>query len=248
MAQRLNLGFEERLAERTRIARDLHDTLLQGLLSASMQLSVADEKLADDSPAKPLVGRVLNLMNTVSREGRNVVNGLRSSNQSGDDLEMAFSAIRQELSIPDKVNFRIVIEGRRRRLNPAIRDEVYRIGREALANAFRHSAADLVEVKLAYESARLRLLFSDNGKGIDPELLYAGRNGHWGLSGMRERADRIGAGLKVSSRANAGTEVELSISEHIAFLSPAGRRMNWIRGFRSNVISKKGKRPDDGTV
>lgn len=240
MAQRLNVGFEERLAERTRIARDLHDTLLQGLLSASMQLSVADEKLASDSPAKPLVGRVLNLMSTVSQEGRNVVNGLRSSNQSGDDLEMAFSRIRQELSIPDRVNFRIVVEGRRRRLNPAIRDEVYWIGREALVNAFRHSAADLVEVKLAYEPSVLRLLFSDNGKGIDHELVRGGRDGHWGLSGMRERADRMGATLKLSSRLNAGTEVELSISEQIAFLSPTGRRRNWIPRFKSAISSKTG--------
>jgi len=231
VSQQLNLRFEERLAERTRIAQDLHDTLLQGLLSASMHLHIADEVLPSDAPAKPLVGRVLELMNVVSKEGRNVVQGLRSTNSNSDDLEFAFARIRQELPVSEQVNFRILVEGRRRRLHPTIRDEAYRIGREALVNAFRHSAGDLIEVKLGYESSCLRLAFIDNGKGIAPELLQAGRDGHWGLSGMRERAERIGAKLKVSSHASAGTEVELSIPDHIAFVSPTARRFTWIPGF-----------------
>jgi ligand-binding sensor domain-containing protein/signal transduction histidine kinase len=246
VSRRLNIRFEERLAERTRLAQDLHDTLLQGLLSAAMQLHIADERLPADSPAKALVGRVLELMNAVSNEGRNVVRGLRAPNQNSDDLELAFSRIRQEIPVSEQVDFRIVVEGRPRGLHPAIRDQVYRIGREALVNAFRHSAADLVEVKLRYESSRLLLLFSDNGKGITPEMLRAGRDGHWGLSGMRERAERIGARLKVSSRASAGTEIELLIPDHIAFVSPTARRLRWIPGFKRNREvpegSKNGRR------
>lgn len=246
VAQRLNVRFEERLAERTRIAQDLHDTLLQGLLSASMQLNVADEKLPDDSPAKPLVSRVLELMNSVSNEWRNVVQGLRSPNANRDDLEVSFSRIRQELPVSEQVSFRIVVEGRPRGLHPTVRDQVYRIGREALVNAFRHSAADLIEVKLGYEPSRLRLLFSDNGKGIDPELLRAGREGHWGLSGMRERAEQIGARLKVSSRAAAGTEVELLIPNHIAFDSPTTTgRLRWIPRFW--LSREMGKGSQSGT-
>ena len=246
LTQQLNLRMEERLAERTRIAQDLHDTLLQGLLSASMQLSVADDKLPDDSPAKPLVSRVLELMNSVSKEGRNVVQGLRSTKPHGDDLELAFLRMRHELPVSEHINFRIVVEGKPRGLHPIIRDEVYRIGREALVNAFRHSAASLIEVTVGYDPSRLRLLFSDNGKGIDPELLHAGRDGHWGLSGMRERAERMGARLKVSSRAAAGTEVELLIPDHIAFRTPTARRLKWIPRFRhTRPASERPKTGDE---
>jgi ligand-binding sensor domain-containing protein/signal transduction histidine kinase len=245
LTQQLNMRMEERLDERTRIAQDLHDTLLQGLLSASMQLNIADEKLPDDSPAKPLVGRVLELMNSVSNEGRTVVQGLRSSNALGDDLELAFLRIRHELPVSEHVNFRIVVEGKPRRLHATIRDEVYRIGREALVNAFRHSTANLIEVKVGYEPSRLRLIFRDNGRGIDPGMVRAGRDGHWGLSGMRERAERIGARLKVSSRAAAGTEVELLIPEHIAFRSPTARRLKWIPRF--GHIRPASERPKSGS-
>jgi len=233
LAQRLNVRFEERLAERTRLAQDLHDTLLQGLLSASMHLHIADEKLPEDSPAKPLVHRVLELMNSVSDEGRNVVNGLRSSNRNGEELELAFLRIRQEVPVSEQINFRIVVEGKPRGLHPTVRDQVYRIGREALVNAFRHSNANDVEVKLGYESSRLRLVFSDNGKGIDPELLRQGRDGHFGLSGMRERADEIGAKLRVSSRIDGGTEIELLVPEHIAFASRTAGRLRWISKSRN---------------
>jgi signal transduction histidine kinase len=114
-----------------------------------------------------------------------------------------------------------------------IRDDVYRIGREALANAFRHSAGSRIEV--AVERARdvLRVRVRDDGRGIDPEILRAGRDGHWGLSGMRERAERIGGTLRVWSGPGAGTEVELSIPGHVAF-HPAHSRgaWEWLRSLR----------------
>jgi len=105
-----------------------------------------------------------------------------------------------------------------------IRDEVYRIGREALINAFRHSSAQNIELELEYAAAQLRLLVRDDGCGIDPDVLRAGREGHWGLPGMRERAERIGAHFHVWSSSTAGTEVELSVPSQIAFrLPPEGR-------------------------
>jgi signal transduction histidine kinase len=217
LTRQLNVRFEERLSERTRIAQDLHDTLLQGFLSASMQLHVAADQLPADSPAKPIVSRVLELMGQVIDEGRNAVRDLRSPGTGVHDLEQAFSRIQQELMLPEPVNFRVVVEGKSRPLHPIIRDEVYRIGREAVVNAFRHSGASSIEVDLEYSSKHLRIFVRDNGCGIDPQVLHSGRDGHWGLPGMRERAGEIGARLKVWSRAGGGTEVELSIPARTAF-------------------------------
>ena len=211
----LTLRFEERLAERTRIAQDLHDTLLQGLVSASMQLHVANDHITEESPAKPLVGRVMQLMGQVIEEGRDAVRGLRSTSGNVDDLETAFSRAGQEFGNENVRDCRVIVEGTPKQLHPIIRDEAYRIGREALANAFRHSKANKIEVELEYSTKQLRILVRDDGTGIDPEVLQSGRDGHWGLAGMRERAESIGARLKVWSRANAGTEVELLIPSQV---------------------------------
>jgi len=227
LTRRLNALFEERLAERTRIAQELHDTLLQGFLSASMQLHVAVDRLPPDSPAKSSLGRVLQLMGQVIQEGRNAVQGLRSHQSASLDLEQAFAHVQDELPIQDDVGFRVIVDGQPRPLHPVLRDEVYRIGREALANAFQHSRATNVEVELEYASRQLRVLVRDNGCGIDPQLLQSGREGHWGLPGMRERAERIGAKLHVWSSSAAGTEVELSVPSHLAFQS-SGRAPGWL--------------------
>jgi signal transduction histidine kinase len=215
----LTLRFEERLAERTRIAQDLHDTLLQGLVSASMQLHVANDLLPDDAKAKPMVGRVMQLMGQVIEEGRDAVRGLRSTSGNTDDLETAFAQAGQEFGNEQGKDCRVIVEGTPRQLHPIIRDEAYRIGREALANAFRHSRGNKIEIELEYSTKQLRILVRDDGAGIDPEVLHSGRDGHWGLAGMRERAESIGARLKVWSRTNAGTEVELVIPGDVAFES-----------------------------
>lgn len=226
--RQLNVRFEERLAERTRIARDLHDTLLQGFLSASMQLHVASERLPEDSPAKPSISRVLQLMGQVIEEGRNTVRGLRASESDAGDLGQAFSRIKQELAVGDQVEFRVIIEGHPIPLHPILRDEVYRIGREALVNAFLHSRAQNIELELEYAAKRFRFLVRDNGCGIEPGVLQSGREGHWGLPGMRERAEKIGAHLQVWSGASAGTEVELSIPSGIAYqIQPSGSKTGW---------------------
>jgi ligand-binding sensor domain-containing protein/signal transduction histidine kinase len=225
----LNMRFEERLAERTRIAQDLHDTLLQGFLSASMQLHVAADQLPSDSPAKPLVSRVLELMRQVIDEGRTALKGLRSPDSGFHDLAESFSGIQQEIAFQGRIDYQVIVEGTSRPLRPVIRDEVYRIGREALVNAFRHSRASNIEVVVGYEAKQLRILVRDNGCGIDPQVLRSGREGHWGLSGMRERAEDMGARLKVWSGADVGTEVELSIPDDIAFEPLSSeRRRRWL--------------------
>jgi signal transduction histidine kinase/ligand-binding sensor domain-containing protein len=244
LTRQMNIRFEERLAERTRIAQELHDTLLQGFLSASMQLHVADDHIDADSPAKPFVGRVLELMGRVIDEGRNAVRGLRLANREPENLEQAFAGIQQEVGASQETDFRVVAEGSARQLRPVIREEVYRIGREALVNAFRHSSASSVEVELEYAPSHLRLLVRDNGTGIAPQVIDAGRDGHWGLSGMRERAERIGARFRVLSGASAGTEVELSVPGHIAFEFPPSESA-WGRLWKASPQraeeTKKGK-------
>lgn len=236
LAAQMNMRFEERLAERTRIAQELHDTLLQGFMSASMQLHVADDRLPADSPAKPLLGRVLQLMGRVIDEGRNTVRGLRSSDIVRQNLEEEFSRIQKDLAISTQSEFRVIVEGAPRQLRPIIHDEVYYIGREALANAFRHSGATEVVVEIEYTTAHLRILVQDNGCGVDPQVLNSGRDGHWGLSGMRERAERIGGKLRVLSMASAGTEIHLSVPSRLAFEPEFSSRPNlWF----SRLYSRK---------
>jgi signal transduction histidine kinase len=215
----LSARFDERLAERMRIAQELHDTLLQGVLSASMQLNVANDQLSSESPAKPLVRRVLELMGQVIEEGRRAVRGLRVSRDGVLELDRAFSRVPEDLALEGSADFHVIVEGQARRLHPIIRDEVYHIGREAIANAFRHACAKTIDLALEYHGNELRIVVRDDGRGIDPKVIQSGRDGHWGLSGMRERAERIGASLKVSSSATGGTEVDLRVPGRIAFES-----------------------------
>jgi signal transduction histidine kinase/ligand-binding sensor domain-containing protein len=217
----MNLRFEERLAERTRIAQELHDTLLQGFISASMQVHVAVDMLPDDAASRPLLTRALQLMKQVIEEGRNTVRGLRASGVSVP-LENALSHTVEELGASAEAGFRVIVAGEPRSLHPLLQDEVYRIGREALINAFRHAKARHIEVELRYDPESLRLFVRDDGVGIDEHVLEAGRQGHWGLVGMRERAERIGAEFHVFSGPSAGTEIRLDVPSTVAFRG-AGR-------------------------
>lgn len=233
LTKELSIGFQERLEERTRIAQELHDTLLQGLLATSMQLHVALNRLPAESTTRTQLARVYDMLQQVVNESRNAVRGLRASVSSSDDLERAFSMVREELGVAESTEFRIIVDGPRRPLNPLIRDQVYRIGREALSNAFRHSGAAMVEIEISYEASDLRLAVRDTGCGIGEEVLRSGRDGHWGLIGMRECAEKIGAQLKVRSRAAAGTQLELTIPGHIAFSgSRAARKPRWLPWLR----------------
>jgi signal transduction histidine kinase len=203
--------------ERTRIARELHDTLLQTFLSASMQLGAAVDTLPSDSPVKPRLDRILQLMDQGIKESRNAIQGLRSSESRGADLVLALSQVHQEIGVQPEIDFRVVVIGQEQPLRSRIGNEVHRIGREALVNAFRHSGAKRVELELEYCDANLCMRVRDDGRGIDPRVLHAGPEGHWGFTGMRERARRIGALLKISSSAADGTEVQLSVPNAVAF-------------------------------
>lgn len=215
--QRIRIRAEERFEERERIARELHDTLLQGLLSASLQLSVANNQIAADAPAKSLVERILKLLRQVVDEGRGAVRNLRTRQSASEALEQALAQIPRDLGVDDKIPFRLLVEGTPRALRPVVRDEVYWISREALANAFRHSGASSIEVVLEYSEDQFRLAIRDNGCGMDPDIARSGREGHWGLSGMRERAAHAGATFKVMSGGGAGTEIDVTVPGGAAY-------------------------------
>jgi len=210
-----------RLEERTRIAQELHDTLLQTFLSASMQLDIALDLLPAESSAKPLLDRILEIMHRGIEEGRSTIKGLRSSDSDATDLVKALTGVQQELPARQDIDFRVRVAGRQQPLSPLIGLEAYRIGREALLNAFSHSGAKRVECELEYADQDLQIRVRDNGTGIDPQVLDNGREGHWGLAGMRERAAKIGGLLNISSSATSGTEIRLSIPSSIAFQAKA---------------------------
>ena len=210
---------DERLAERTRIAQELHDTLLQGFLAASMQLHVAVDQLSSDSNEKARLEGVARVMDRAIEEGRCVLQGLRPPDSSirFRSLEDAFARVPRDLGLPSSAGFRVVIRGIEKKLKAGLLDEVYRIGREAIVNACRHSQAKNIEAEVEYGPTELRIAVRDNGRGMGPRDLPLERTGHWGVQGMRERAERIGARLHLWSSGAIGTEVELCVPGRIAF-------------------------------
>ena len=231
-----------RLEERTRIAQELHDTLLQTFLSASMLLHVAADDVSPESSVKPLLERILEIMKQGIQEGRNTIRDLRSTGTP--DLVQALSRVQEDLAVQSEISFRVNVVGREEPLRPPVWHEIYRIGREALVNAFSHSRADCVEFEIEYADSDLRMRVRDNGRGIDPQVLRTGRDGHWGLAGMRERAAKVGGLLNISSSATTGTEVQLSIPGRIAFqASPTDTDSN------SNVrISRMNCTPEEPSI
>ncbi|MBE7158932.1 MAG: ATP-binding protein [Rhodospirillales bacterium] len=228
IANGMNMRFEERLAERMRIAQDLHDTLIQGFLSASMQLDVASDYVAPESTAASMLARVLALMQRVIEDTRRSVSNLRAPEQMSRNLEAELSHIPREMERGDGVEYRVTVSGSARALDPACSHDVLLISREAVLNAYRHAQARRIEVEVVYDSASLRLTIRDDGKGMDEHVLQQGRDGHWGLTGMRERAAAIGAKLRLWSRASLGTEVELTVPGHLAYSRANGRRPWWV--------------------
>src|SRR5437016_3402668 len=217
----LSLRFEARLAERTRIARELHDTLLQSFQALMLHFQTVND-LLPPGQAKEAFEKVLDRADQAIVEGRDAIQNLRSSTTVTNDLGEAMTALGEELAgthdgEKPSATLRVSIDGRARDLHPILRDDIYRIMREALRNAFRHAQASKIEAEITYGERLLRLRIRDDGKGIDPKLLDAGRDGHWGLPGMRERAEQIGARLDIWSELGAGTEVELRIPGSVAY-------------------------------
>jgi ligand-binding sensor domain-containing protein/signal transduction histidine kinase len=219
IAWQFNLRLEERVNERTRIARELHDTLLQSFHGLMLQFRAVYNFL----PSRPAEARetlesALAQARQAITEGRDAVQGLRESAIEANDLAQALQTLSEELNCGEINQLsRIDVQGTPRDLHPIIRDEVYRIAGEALRNAFRHAQAPRIEVEVRYDERQFGLRVRDDGKGIDPKVLREGRTGHFGLPGMQERARRIGGNLDVWSELESGTEVEVTVPGPIAY-------------------------------
>jgi len=222
--RRFNVGLEARVNERTRIARELHDTLLQSFHGLMFQFQAARNMLPrrPDEAMGVLDGAIGATSQAIS-EGRRAIQQLRSEQVDEGDLGQWLTNIGEEMARSQNTNgdspiFRVTVEGEQQSLSPLPRTEVYRITREILQNAFRHAQAHRIEAEIRYDERLLRVRIRDDGRGIDPQVLRAGGSaGHWGLRGARERAQQIGARLDLWSEAGAGTEVQLTVPAAIAY-------------------------------
>src|SRR5215469_3164373 len=224
----VELRLEERLHERTRIAQDLHDTFFQGIQGLLLRFHTATSQLRKDEPARRIFEETLKQSDQVMLEGRELVLDLRETGSEPTDLPTAFSDFGGRMRKGGSCEFRVVVNGTIRPLHPVVSEELFKIGKEALGNAFRHSGAHSIETELNYERSELRIRIRDDGTGIDSAILRQGhREGHFGLPGMRERAKRVGAHLDVWSRAGAGTEVEVRIAAGVAYVPEPNGSWLW---------------------
>jgi ligand-binding sensor domain-containing protein/signal transduction histidine kinase len=224
ISRQFDMRVEERIGERTRIARELHDSLLQGFQGLLFHLQAAQNMLPErPQEAKRALDGVLDQGDQALAEARNAVQDLRSASIVHDDLSEALAVTAEELAAHNpSVKFRVLVEGKPRNLDPILRDEVYRFAREALRNAYNHAHAHNIEAEVTYTDLRFVLRIRDDGTGIDAKVLFSGsRPGHWGLPGMRERAKNFGGHMEVWSEGGAGTEVELTIPASIAYGGPS---------------------------
>jgi signal transduction histidine kinase len=227
--------LEARLAERERIARDLHDSLLQGFQGLMFRLQAVRQLLPGRAgDAAKALESALQLGDKAVFEGRDAVENLRSSSLDDRDLVTSLTTLGVELGVETEhqpaPHYGLLIEGRPRQLTAVVRDEAYRIVREAARNAYRHAQAQEIETEVTFADAELRIRVRDNGVGIDPRILANGKKpGHWGLPGMRERIGALGGHLYVWSESSAGTEIELRIPADIAYSEPGRSASDLLR-------------------
>ena len=241
LRREFNMASEARVNERTRIARELHDTLLQSFQGLMFSFQAARNMLPGrtEEAIRTLDGAIREGDEAIA-EGRDTIQGLRANPSLESNLEHLLTAAGKELARSSSAGgelpaFQVTVEGARQPLSPLLQDEVYRIAREILRNAFHHAHASRIEAEIAYGHQFFRLRIRDNGKGIDRKVLEQGaRQGHWGLPGVRERAKRIGARLKLWSEPGAGTEAELTVPARIAYRT--AHRRGGLRLFRNSKV------------
>jgi signal transduction histidine kinase/ligand-binding sensor domain-containing protein len=229
VTERVRVQMEGRVAERERIARDFHDTLLQSFQGVLLKFSAISYRIPKHPEVQETLESVIEQARGAITEGRDAVQGLRTSTVISNNLAQAINTFAEGLAADptcrNSCDFRLHVEGASRDLAPLVRDEVHRIVGEVLRNAFRHSQAERIEVEIHYDRRQLRVRIKDNGKGIDPKVLAeGGRPGHHGLPGMQERAKLVGGKLSVWSELNAGTETELTIPASVAYSKKAVTR------------------------
>jgi signal transduction histidine kinase len=226
----LHAQLAEQLEERERIERELHDALLQSVGGLILRFQTATERIPQDDPTRQMLEEALKQSDEVLAEGRERLLELRLTSAETNELPQALAAVGLELRRDHRAEFCVVVTGNPRELHPVVREELYRIGREAIANCFQHANAERCETEINYDSGQLRIGIRDNGCGVQTTLDAGDRSGRWGLPGMYERAGKIGAHLEVWSRPGAGTEVEVRVPASVAYRSmvnPSG--WQWIR-------------------
>ena len=226
IARIISLKFDERLDERTRMARELHDTFLQTIQACTMVADDALEKTSDPEHMRRAMQKLFKWLNQATQEGRAALHSLRSSTTETNDLAEALRRATKNGLIPPWMSVEFSVVGESKEMHPIVRDEVYRIGYEAIRNSIVHSHATRLHVELRYQQD-LCLRVKDNGVGIDSVVLSEGKNEHFGLQGMRERAARIGGKLTLVSSAMSGTEVVITVPGSIVFRkSGRGERLS----------------------
>jgi signal transduction histidine kinase len=220
--------FEERLKERTRIAQELHDNLIQDVMGISLQIEVTDELLPANFPAKQSLSRALGLSKSALDAGRRALNDLRTASLNAADLVKSFSQLASEFKRDAETKIDVIVEGRERPLNAITGYDVLQVGRQAITNALQHAHARKIHVLLSYGEQQLRIRVQDNGRGISEETRNLGRPGHYGIAGMHERAERLGGTISIRSRVGEGTEIDLSVPGHLVYqdgLRSSGSRL-----------------------
>jgi signal transduction histidine kinase len=215
---RLRERLDERHAERERIARDLHDTLLQGIqaLLFRLQIWAADTRIA--SERREEIAAVVVQARAIVVEGRDRILALRSPASRRQDLFESLTEMGNTESAGQAARFEITTNGKRRVLFSEACQQLADIAREAVRNAHRHARASLVTITVDYHNTSLRLRIVDDGQGIDPQILAAGqRCDHFGLVGMRERAAQLGARFSLESNQGAGTCITVIVPASVAF-------------------------------
>jgi signal transduction histidine kinase/ligand-binding sensor domain-containing protein len=202
--------FDERLAERTRMARDLHDTFLQTIQGSKLVADDALDPSTDPMRMRRAMEQLSVWLGRATQEGRAALNSLRTATTQTNDLAEALRRVTEDGLIPSAMAVNFSVVGDAREMHPIVRDEIYRIGYEAIRNACMHSGASRLEVELVFTND-LALRVHDNGTGIDPAIADRGKDGHFGLQGMRERAARIGGKLTLVSSSSSGTEIKLVV-------------------------------------
>ena len=242
LRREFNAQLDGRVEERLRVARELHDTMLQTFQAAAIQMQ-AGYNLLSRRPEKAAetIQKAIATSERAIAEGRDAIQNLRSSTVTENDLARALQIAGDQMAAEGPARFGVRVQGSPRDVHPILRDEVYRIALEALRNAFQHAEAKAIEAEIVYGDS-LRVRIRDDGKGIDPAIMKEGRrSGHYGLPGMRERAKRVGGKLDVWSGPGAGTEVQLSIPRTVAFGGfGAGSLLIWFRRkSRSETAAQK---------
>lgn len=233
---RMRERLEERARERIRIARDLHDTLLQGIQGLVLHFHFATERLPQDEPARADLLEALDRADQIIGEGRDKVRALRTDPIAPEHLDKRFQQFVATLGPSPGPSVSVHVHGHPRALRPALQDELFTIGREALSNAMRHARATEISIELFYEPRRFRLLCRDNGRGIDPAVVRDGfRQGHWGIPGMRERARNLGGVLDLASAPGGGTQVEVSLDARKAYLTEMSLPARLWAAFRQSI-------------